>query len=113
MIVLSFNIRGLGGRMKRRRIRELVREHNVDFLAIQETKLEVVSDQICFSLWGSSNCGWAFFPSEGASGGILSIWGKNNSNLIFTFMGEGFVGVWNGGLRRVFVLWSTSIRNVI
>jgi exonuclease III len=47
MIVLSFNIRGLGGRVKRRRIRELVREHKVDFLAIQETKLEVISDSLC------------------------------------------------------------------
>jgi hypothetical protein len=62
-------------------------------LAIQETKLEVVSAKLCYSLWGSEDCNWAFVPSEGASGGILSIWGKKNSNLIFTFMGEGFVGV--------------------
>jgi exonuclease III len=93
MIVLSFNIRGLGGGVKMRRIRELVREFNVDFLAIQETKLEVVSAKICYSLWSSEDCNWAFIPSEGASGGILSIWGKKNSNLIFTFMGEGFVGL--------------------
>jgi exonuclease III len=93
MIVTSLNIRGLGGRVKRRRIRDLVREHHVDFLAIQETKLEIITDKIYYSLWGSMECDWAFVPSEGASGGILSIWGKNNANLIFTFTGEGFVGV--------------------
>jgi hypothetical protein len=79
--------------VKRRRIKELVREYKVDFLAIQETKLELVSERLCHYLWGSVDCDWAFLPSEGASGGILSIWGKNNATLIFTFIGEGFVGV--------------------
>jgi exonuclease III len=93
MIIMSFNIRGLGGRVKRRRIRELVREHKVDFQAVQETKLESISEKLCHNLWGSIDCDWAFYPSNGASGGILSIWSKQNSKLIFTFMGEGFVGV--------------------
>ncbi|KAK2449253.1 DNA-(apurinic or apyrimidinic site) endonuclease [Trifolium repens] len=73
MIVLSLNIRGLGGRVKRRRVRELIREHKVDFIAIQETKMESISENFCYSLWGSSDCNWAFHPSEGASGGILSL----------------------------------------
>jgi hypothetical protein len=34
-----------------------------------------------------------FLPAEGNSGGILSIWRKVNSSLMFTFIGEGFVGV--------------------
>jgi hypothetical protein len=35
------------------------------------------------------------------SGGILSIWGKSQNSLIFTFMGEGFVGVFlEWGLRK-------------
>jgi hypothetical protein len=107
MIVLSFNARGLGGRVKRRRIRELVREHNVEFLAIQEIKLETISDNFCYSLWGSNDCAWSFLPSEGASGGILSIWGKSNSTLIFSFIGEGFVGVcldWGVLKTRCFVV---------
>jgi len=49
MIVLSFNVRGLGGVVKRKRVRELVREQRVDFLAIQETKLEVITDKLCYS----------------------------------------------------------------
>lgn len=36
-------MRGLGGGLKRNKIRELVRQNNVDFLAIQETKMEVIT----------------------------------------------------------------------
>jgi hypothetical protein len=79
--------------VKRRRVRELVVDHKVDFLALQETKLEMISDKLCYSLWGSEDYNWFFLPSDGASGGILSIWGKSNSNLIYTFSGEGFIGV--------------------
>ncbi|GAU29496.1 hypothetical protein TSUD_360410 [Trifolium subterraneum] len=51
------------------------------------------------------DCDWVFLPSEGRSGGILSIWGKSNNSLIFSFMGEGFVGVcleW--GVRKTICL---------
>jgi exonuclease III len=93
MIIVSYNVRGLGGRVKKRRVCDLVQECKVDFLALQETKLEEVSESLCYRLWGSSDCNWFYLPSEGASGGILSIWGKSNSNLICTFNGEGYVGV--------------------
>jgi hypothetical protein len=71
----------------------MVRDHNVNFLAIQETKLEVISDKLCYSLWGSEDCNWVFVPAQGANGGMLSLWSKSNANLIFSFSGEGFLGV--------------------
>jgi hypothetical protein len=71
----------------------MVSKEKVDFLALQETKLEVVTEAICFNLWGGEDCSWAFLPSVGNSGGIISIWRKSSSTLIFTFMGEVFVGV--------------------
>jgi exonuclease III len=83
MIVSTFNARGLGGVVKRRRIRELIRNHRIEFLAIQETKLEEVSESLCFGLSGSQDCDWAHFPSEGRSGGILSIWSKSNNSHFF------------------------------
>jgi hypothetical protein len=93
MILTSYNVRGLGGQIKRRKIKELIQKYKVEFLAIQETKMETITDNLCYSLWGSQDCDWAFLPSEGNSGGILSIWSKSCSYLIFTFIGEGFVGV--------------------
>jgi hypothetical protein len=76
----------MGGRVKSRIIKQLIQKEKIDFMAIQETKLEVISEALCFSLWGGSDCEWAFLPPEGNSGGILSIWRKVNSSLIFTFI---------------------------
>jgi hypothetical protein len=76
MIMCSFNVRGLGSRVKRRKIREVARSENVDFLAIQETKMEVISNALVVSIWGSGDCDWCCLPAVGNSGGILSIWNK-------------------------------------
>jgi exonuclease III len=71
MITSSFNIRGLGGRVKRRRIRELVRREKVEVLAIQETKLSSVNGDFCRKLWGGENVAWKCNPALGRSGGLL------------------------------------------
>jgi exonuclease III len=42
MIVCSFNVRGLGSSVKRRKVRDLVQAEKLDFLAIQETKMEAI-----------------------------------------------------------------------
>lgn len=107
MIVLSFNVRGLGGSLKRKKIKELVRSHRVDFLVVQETKMEVISESLCVSLWGYRDCDWVYLPSVGRSGGILSMWRKSEEKFIFSFIWEGFVGVcldWGVHAKRWFVI---------
>lgn len=42
MRIASYNIRGLGGRIKRSAIEKLVREEKLDFICIQETKMEKI-----------------------------------------------------------------------
>lgn len=93
MIVCSINITGIGEGEKRRAVRSLIRDSRLDFIAIQETKLEVVDERFCRSLWGNDGCGWAFLPSVGRSGGILSMWDSSLGRCIFSFTGFGFVGV--------------------
>ncbi|MCH79506.1 LINE-1 reverse transcriptase like [Trifolium medium] len=76
-------------------------------MAIQETKMEVLSDSMVFSLWGGVDCNWVSSPAVGSSGGILSIWRKVNSSLLFTFIGDGFVGVcleWGVNKKCCFVV---------
>jgi hypothetical protein len=88
--------------LKHKKIRELVKDQRVDFLAIQETKKEAVTESLCRQLWGDDDFLWAFLPSVGNSGGILSIWHKSDSIFLFSFVCEGLVGVcmeW-GPLRR-------------
>jgi len=46
-------------------------------VCIQETKLEVVDEFLCRSLWGSSMVGFSYQPSIGATSGILSLWDTN------------------------------------
>jgi exonuclease III len=93
MIVGTFNIRGLGSRVKKRKVRELISSEKLDFLALQETKLVGVSDSLCVRLWGSADCAWAALPAVGNSGGVLSLWRKSLGTTVFSFTGEGFVGV--------------------
>jgi len=38
------------------------------------TKLIECDDFLCSSLWGSSQHGYSYWPSVGASGGLLTMW---------------------------------------
>jgi len=65
MIVSSFNVRGLSGRLKKKKIKVLIHNSMVDFMAIQKSKLELVMNHLYCSLWGSDDYLWAFLPLEG------------------------------------------------
>ena len=43
MKVLTYNIRGLGGRAKRKVIKKLIAKEGVELLCIQEIKVEVIT----------------------------------------------------------------------
>jgi exonuclease III len=47
MIISSYNVRGLGGAVKIPAIREMINKEGIDFLALQDTKLETISDSLC------------------------------------------------------------------
>jgi exonuclease III len=93
MITCSFNIRGLGGRVKRRKVRDLVRRKKVEVLALQETKVGSVDFSLCRRLWGGDNVAWRCNPTLGRSGGLLLLWDKDKGKLLDTFQGQGFMGV--------------------
>lgn len=46
----------------------------MDILLLQETKVASNVERIICDVWGSQSCGWDWVPSEGASGGLISIW---------------------------------------
>ncbi|KAK2639283.1 hypothetical protein Ddye_027078 [Dipteronia dyeriana] len=67
MLVISRNIRGLGGREKKRMVRRLVQEQKPGILFPQETKLKSFDDRLVKSLGGSVlNRGMAM-DTEGVS----------------------------------------------
>jgi len=52
MSLISLNIRGLGGNIKRTYERELIRKVEVGIVCLQETKCSMFSKESCFYLWG-------------------------------------------------------------
>jgi len=77
MKLLSWKVRGLGGVAKRREVCQLVREKKPLILCLQETKLSVLDALVCNSIWGDVNVNFSYRPSEGASGGIATLWNSN------------------------------------
>lgn len=66
----------------------------VDVCFLQETKCEHVTELMVRDIWGgNSNFEWLANPSIGAAEGLLTIWKKECFQLIFSFMGEGFLGI--------------------
>lgn len=113
MKVGSFNVRGLGGEVKKDR--RLVVEEKLEFIDLHETKVQEVFVLLCSSLWGVNNFGYCFLPAEGCSGGIISIWNFDLGKLVFSFSRKGFVGAcleWDGVDKRIYVINVYSQGNV-
>ncbi|GJV80075.1 RNA-directed DNA polymerase, eukaryota [Tanacetum coccineum] len=71
---MGYNMEGLGNKTKKGWIKELCHKHRINFLAIQETKLESIDLFSIKSLWGNLNFDHVVGPSVGFSGGILCVW---------------------------------------
>ncbi|XP_010670101.2 uncharacterized protein LOC104887202 [Beta vulgaris subsp. vulgaris] len=82
MIVLSWNIRGLGASIKRSSLRKLIHTHDPDLTLIQESKLKSINPKTIKSLWKDDSFEWFSCPSQGSSGGLISIW----KNSFFSFV---------------------------
>lgn len=75
--IIVWNVCGLGGREKKRCLRNLGRKFNLHILGILETKLETLNDFTITAIWGRHPKAWYVVPSLGLSGGILCIWNPN------------------------------------
>ncbi|KEH15884.1 hypothetical protein MTR_0465s0020 [Medicago truncatula] len=56
---------GLEGRVKQKVIKDLMLDQRMDLLAIQESKLEVVTESVCIGLWESDHCNYIYLPTIG------------------------------------------------
>lgn len=93
MKIVSLNIRGLGGGIKRRELKKFVKKERLDLLCIQETKMEWISQEVCNSIWDDVDFSWSYLPSIGNSGGILCLWRNSSFNFQQLFGGNHFVGL--------------------
>ena len=100
MKVVSLNIRGIGGGIKRKYIKDLISKEQADMLCLQETKCDKFSKELIFHLWGSNDIGWIEVGARNNAGGIITMWRSNQFQLVNFFRGNNFSaveGVWKGG----------------
>lgn len=93
MKIVSFNIRVWGRVKKKKKIRNLILMEKLEFITIQETKMELIDKNLCEQLWGNVDCGCSFCPVIGNAEGLLNIWDSSKGGLILNFSGFGFAGV--------------------
>ena len=86
--ILTWNVRRLNEGRKRPRIKNLLSKWKVDIACLQETKLELVSNQLVQSLWRCPYVDWCHVVANGASGGILLIWDHRVVSKIDVCMGS-------------------------
>lgn len=87
MKFISFNVRGLGGRVKKKDVKEMVKVHKLDFLCLQETKMEGTDRKLCSLLWDDDDFDWVAKNATGRSGGLLLVWRRDCFSLISEFQG--------------------------
>ena len=93
MKILSWNVRGLGSRAKRKRVKDTISKATPDVVLLQETKLEILDDLVVRDVWESRFKGWECLPSVGASGGVLVIWDTRFATKVDSIHGIFFVSV--------------------
>ncbi|GJX96364.1 RNA-directed DNA polymerase, eukaryota [Tanacetum coccineum] len=64
----------LGHKTKKEWVKELNIKHNVNFLVLQETKMDQITHMDVKFMWGNSNYQFVSSDSVGNSGGILCVW---------------------------------------
>nr|GEZ57736.1 RNA-directed DNA polymerase, eukaryota [Tanacetum cinerariifolium] len=74
MNILSLNIQGLGHKTKKEWVKELNIKHKVNFLALQETKMDRINHMYVKFIWDNSDYQYVSSDSAGSSGGILCVW---------------------------------------
>lgn len=109
MILLSMNVRGLGGGVKKRGIRSIVRKEGLKFLAIQESKLEIVEPRICRAIWGKGDLEWFFKLVNGRSGGLICIWNPNVLKVERKIEGENFIGMFRSWGRENTLVYIVNV----
>ncbi|XP_071741021.1 uncharacterized protein [Rutidosis leptorrhynchoides] len=109
MKIISLNVRGLGKLEKEKFnwIKKLIRFHNPDIFAIQESKRKSVTDFMIELLWGNKNFEYIFKPSVGLSGGSILIWNPTRFCVTGAVEREFFLGIrgrWVGKMADSIIL---------
>jgi exonuclease III len=70
-IILSWNVCGLNARARQDNVRTLVTDLRPSIVCLQETKLDVVPQNLVYSMLGINFHDYAYLPASNTRGGIL------------------------------------------
>ncbi|GKC82742.1 RNA-directed DNA polymerase, eukaryota [Tanacetum coccineum] len=105
---MGFSMEGcLGSKAKKEWIRELNIKHKVNFLTLQETKMDSISAMDVKLLWGNYNFDHIFSEVVGNSGGILCTWDSNVFHKEQHIISDNFValyGTWNPNKAKLLMI---------
>ena len=74
MIIIAWNMGGLGSSNKRRELRNLVHRYKVDFIIVSETMIDSFWLPLLRSIGGGRLNSWEYLSSQGLARGILIGW---------------------------------------
>ena len=97
MNFLSLNIQGLAQKAKKDWVKELCIKHKVNFLTIQETKMENMDIRCVKMCWENFGFDYVHSDAVGNSGGILCAWDPNSFRRCNSTISDYFIinrGVW-------------------
>ncbi|GJZ32492.1 RNA-directed DNA polymerase, eukaryota [Tanacetum coccineum] len=94
MNMLSINVQGLGNKTKKEWVKELSIKNKLNFIAIQETKMDKISHMEVKFMWGNSNFDFVCSDSLGNSGGILCIWEATVFKKEYVTISDNFVAIY-------------------
>ena len=100
MKIISLNIRGAGGVIKRNYVRDLISREQVDMVCLQETKCSEFSREKVCLLWGTNEVDWVENKAINKAGGVLTMWSKKSFQLSSFVNGRNFTvleGLWKRG----------------
>ncbi|GJX09553.1 RNA-directed DNA polymerase, eukaryota [Tanacetum coccineum] len=98
---MGYNLDGcLGHKTKKEWVKELNCKHRINFLALQETKMDCISHMDVKSLWGNSNFDFVASDSLGNSGGILCIWEASIFKKDGATISDNFIAIYGTWLPR-------------
>ncbi|XP_071728684.1 uncharacterized protein [Rutidosis leptorrhynchoides] len=111
MKFLSLNIRGFGIGSPDDKVgwvKKLIKKEKPDFVAFQETRLNLVEDKWVQSIWGSPNCDFIQKSRDGMAGGQLLLWDTSSFEAVDIIRANvdrviGVNGIWkeNGSIVNV------------
>ena len=94
MNFLSWNVNGLGEKIKVGMVSRCVLKNKVDMLFIQESKITSISRGMIRALWKNQDYQWVGVNSTGASGGLLCVWDSKVFELKKKKINRNWIALW-------------------